>query len=77
MKNIKERRGFGGETIMVKMINLSALTMCKPAQATTVDVSETGFLNPASLTSQTGLESLGRNKHCCSSHWPGQSVQHR
>jgi hypothetical protein len=44
---MKERRGFGGETIMVQMVNLSALMMCKPAQAGTVDVSETGFLIPA------------------------------
>jgi hypothetical protein len=45
---MKERRGFGGETIMVQMVNLSALMMCKPAQASTVDVvSETGFLIPA------------------------------
>jgi hypothetical protein len=29
---MKERRGFGGETIMVQMVNLS------PAQASTVDV---------------------------------------
>jgi hypothetical protein len=29
---MKERRGFGGETIMLQMVNLSALMMCKPAQ---------------------------------------------
>jgi hypothetical protein len=44
---MKERRGIGGETIMVQVVNLSALMMCKPAQASTVDVSETGFLIPA------------------------------
>jgi hypothetical protein len=44
---MKERRGFGGETIVVQMVNLSALMMCKPAQASTVDGSETGFLIPA------------------------------
>jgi hypothetical protein len=43
---MKERRGFGGETIMVQMVNLSAFMMCKPAQASTVDVSETGFHVP-------------------------------
>jgi hypothetical protein len=32
---------------MVQMANLSALMMCKPAQASTADVSETGFLIPA------------------------------
>jgi hypothetical protein len=72
MERMKNERG--GETIMVQMVNLSALMMCKPAQPSTVDVSETGFLiqpqNPASLTSQAGLESLDRNKHCCSSHCP-------
>jgi hypothetical protein len=47
---MKERRGLGGETIMVQMVNLSALMMCKPAQASTVDVSETGFLIPATET---------------------------
>jgi hypothetical protein len=46
---MKERRGFGGETIMAQMVNLtvSALMMCKPAQTSTVDVSEIGFLVPA------------------------------
>jgi hypothetical protein len=44
---MKERRGFGGEIIMVQMVNLSAMMRCKPAQASTVDVSETGFLIPA------------------------------
>jgi hypothetical protein len=47
---MKERRGFGGETTMVQMVNLSAFTGCKPAQASTVDVSETGFLIPATET---------------------------
>jgi hypothetical protein len=44
---MKERRAFGGETIMVQMVNLSGFMACKPAQASTVDVSETGFLIPA------------------------------
>jgi hypothetical protein len=44
---MKERRGFGGETIMVQMVNLRALMMCKPAQASTVEVTETGLLIPA------------------------------
>jgi hypothetical protein len=44
---MKERRGFGGETIMVQMVNLSGFMGCKPAQASTVGVSETGFLIPA------------------------------
>jgi hypothetical protein len=44
---MKERRGFGGETIMVQMVNLSGFMGCKPAQASTADVSETGFLIPA------------------------------
>jgi hypothetical protein len=44
---MKERREFGGETIMVQMVNLSSLMMCKPAQASAGDVSETGFLVPA------------------------------
>jgi hypothetical protein len=44
---MKERRGFGGETIMVQMVNLSAFMVCKPAQARTVGVSETGLLIPA------------------------------
>jgi hypothetical protein len=44
---MKERRGFGGETIMVQMGNHSALMMCEPAKASTVYVSETGFLIPA------------------------------
>jgi hypothetical protein len=46
---MKERRGFGGETIVVQMVNrtVSALMMCTLAQASTVDVSETGFLIPA------------------------------
>jgi hypothetical protein len=35
---MKERRNFGGETIMVQMVNLSAFMGCKPAQASTVDV---------------------------------------
>jgi hypothetical protein len=44
---MKERRAFGGETIMVQMVNLSAFMECKPAQTNTADVSETGFLIPA------------------------------
>jgi hypothetical protein len=47
---MKERRGFGGETIMVQMVNLSASMGCKPAQDSTVDVYETGFLIPATET---------------------------
>jgi hypothetical protein len=47
---MKERRGCGGETIMVQMVNLSAFMGFKPAQASTVDVSETGFLIPATET---------------------------
>jgi hypothetical protein len=43
---MKERRGFGGETIMVQMVNLSGFMGCTPAQGSTVDVSETGFLIP-------------------------------
>jgi hypothetical protein len=38
---MKERRGFGGETIMVQMVNLSGFMGCKPAQASTDDVYET------------------------------------
>jgi hypothetical protein len=40
---VKERRGFGGETIMVQRVNLtvSGSMGCKPAQASIVDVSET------------------------------------
>jgi hypothetical protein len=30
----------------LQMVNLSGFMGCKPAQATTVDVSETGFLIP-------------------------------
>jgi hypothetical protein len=41
---MKERRGFGGETITVQMVNLSGFVGRKPAQPSTVDVSETGFL---------------------------------
>jgi hypothetical protein len=37
---MKERRVFGGETIMVQMANLSGFMVCKTAQAITVDVSE-------------------------------------
>jgi hypothetical protein len=44
---MKERRRSGGETIMVQMVNLSAFMGFKPAQASTVDVSETGLLIPA------------------------------
>jgi hypothetical protein len=44
---MKERRAFGGETIMVQMVNISGFMMCKPAQASAVDVSEAGFLIPA------------------------------
>jgi hypothetical protein len=44
---MKERRGFGGETIMVQMVNLSGFMGCKPAQTRTVEVSKTGFLVPA------------------------------
>jgi hypothetical protein len=43
---MKESRGFGGETIMVQMVNLSAFKGCKPAQAGAADVSGTGFLIP-------------------------------
>jgi hypothetical protein len=43
---MKEIRAFGGETSMVQMVNLSAFMGCKPAQASTVDVYETGFLVP-------------------------------
>jgi hypothetical protein len=61
---------------MVQMVNLCAFMGCKPAQASTIDVYETGFFilanNPASLTSQTELENLGRNKHCYPSPWPWQ-----
>jgi hypothetical protein len=35
---MKERRGFGVETIMVQMVNLSGFMGCKPAQASTVGV---------------------------------------
>jgi hypothetical protein len=45
---MKERRAFGGETIMVQMVNLSGFMMCKPAQTSAVDVSEAGFFIPAS-----------------------------
>jgi hypothetical protein len=38
---MKEQRGFRGETIMVQMVNLSGFMGCKPAQASTVDVSVT------------------------------------
>jgi hypothetical protein len=48
---MKERRGFGGETIMVQMVNLSGFMGCKPAQASTVGVNETGFLIPVTETS--------------------------
>jgi hypothetical protein len=41
-----QRECFGGETIMVQMVNLSGFMGCKPAQASTIDVSETGFLIP-------------------------------
>jgi hypothetical protein len=44
---MNERKGSGGETIMVQMVNLSGFMGCKPAQASTVDVYETGFLIPA------------------------------
>jgi hypothetical protein len=44
---MKERRGFGGETIMVQIVNLCGFMGCKPVQASTVGVSETGFLIPA------------------------------
>jgi hypothetical protein len=43
---MKERSAFGGETITVQMVTLSAFMGCKPAQASTVDVSETGFVIP-------------------------------
>jgi hypothetical protein len=43
---MKERGGLGEETIMVQMVNLSALMMCKPAQASAGNVSATGFLIP-------------------------------
>jgi hypothetical protein len=55
---MKERRGFGGEAIMVQMVNLRALMMCKPAQASAVDVSEAGFLIPAT--------------ECCLPHLPNR-----
>jgi hypothetical protein len=48
---MKERRGFGGEIIMVQMVNLSAFMGCKPAQASTVDVNETGFFIPVTESS--------------------------
>jgi hypothetical protein len=43
---MKERRSFGGENMMVQMVNLSGVMGCKPAhsQARTADVSERGFL---------------------------------
>jgi hypothetical protein len=44
---MKERRAFGGETIMVQMVNLSAFMGCKSEQASPDDVSETEFLTPA------------------------------
>jgi hypothetical protein len=44
---MKERRGFGGGTIMVQMVILSGFMGCKPAHASTDDVSDTGFLIPA------------------------------
>jgi hypothetical protein len=44
---MKQRKGFGGETTMVQMVNLSGSMECKPEQASSVDVSETGFLIPA------------------------------
>jgi hypothetical protein len=47
---MKERRGFVGETIMLQMVNLSGSMGCKPAEASTVDVSATGFLIPATET---------------------------
>jgi hypothetical protein len=40
---MKERR----ETSMVQMVNLSGFMGCKPAQASRLDVSKTGFLIPA------------------------------
>jgi hypothetical protein len=43
---MKERRAFGEETIMVHIVNLGGFIGCKPAQASTVEVSETGFLVP-------------------------------
>jgi hypothetical protein len=60
---MKERRGFGGETIMMQMVNLSALMMCKPAQASAFDVPATGFLNQSiSMTSRYIIY--------CAKHWP-------
>jgi hypothetical protein len=44
---MKERIGFGGETIMVQMAICSAFMGCKPPQTSTVDVSKKGFLIPA------------------------------
>jgi hypothetical protein len=44
---MKVRRAFGGETIIVQMVNLGGFMGCKPAQAGTGDVSEIELLIPA------------------------------
>jgi hypothetical protein len=49
---------------MVQMVNLSALMMCKPAQASAFDVSATAFLNQSiSMTSR-------RYIIYCAKRWP-------
>jgi hypothetical protein len=68
---MKQRRGYGGETMMVQVVNLCSF---KTAQASTDYVTETEFIflatESSSFASQTGLENLGRNKHGCASPWP-------